>query len=129
MKIIHETIIPFKAFHADGTPSIVGFECTKTRLKVGEWKFYHENGNLSLVGHYKNGLEHGEHRSYYENGQLKIVSLYDNNSRVGEWKFFTESGRLAKTEYYENGFLIQTKHPAASQFKEVSSNSVANNAV
>ena len=105
MKITQGNLRSFKTFYGDGTPSIIGFECIKTNHKVGVWKFYHENGNLAHIGHYKDGLEHGEHRSYYENGQLKMVFFHENNIRVGEWKFYAESGLLERTEFYKNGFL------------------------
>ena len=120
MKITQDNLRPFKTFHGDETPSIIGFECIRTRLKVGVWKFYYENGNLALIGHYKDGLECGEHKSYYENGQLKMVFFHEDNIRVGEWKFYAESGLLEKIEFYKNGFLRKIEYPASSHLMEMS---------
>tara|TARA_B100000674_G_C37855762_1_gene922294 strand:- start:540 stop:929 length:390 start_codon:yes stop_codon:yes gene_type:complete len=120
MNITQENLRSFKTFHGDGTPSIIGFECIRTGQKVGVWKFYHENGNLALIGHYKDGLEDGEHRSYYENGQLKIIFFHENNMRVGEWTFYAENGLLEKIEFYKNGFLTKIEHSASTRLMEMS---------
>ena len=37
---------------------------------------YHNNGNVEIIGNYKNGEREGEWKDYYENGKLAIISNY-----------------------------------------------------
>ena len=60
----------------------------------GEWKFFHENGNLKAVGNLKDGKMQGEGKSFHENGNLEAVGNLKDNKRQGEWKYFHENGNL-----------------------------------
>ena len=37
----------------------------------GEWKYYHENGQLAIIGKYVNGKREGEWYMYNEDGSLR----------------------------------------------------------
>ena len=37
----------------------------------GNYRLYHENGQIKVKGQYKEGKEDGEWVGYYENGQIK----------------------------------------------------------
>ncbi len=38
--------------------------------QTGEWKIYHQNGQLHKVVNFKNGIQTGESKEFYEGGQL-----------------------------------------------------------
>ncbi|HFS67628.1 MAG TPA: hypothetical protein ENK67_05390, partial [Flavobacteriia bacterium] len=94
---------------------------------TGEWKFYHENGQLKSIGKYENGKEAGEWKVYYKNGQLykielwndgklmDIISCYDGEGNRldkgtlvngnGTVNYYDMTGKLTKVNTYENGVL------------------------
>lgn len=64
-------------------------------IKIGEWKWFFENGNLEKIGYYNdNGKEEGIWKEYYDNGKLKLEENYSNGNYDGY-----------VTEYYNNGQL------------------------
>src|SRR5690606_29858170 len=44
--------------------------------KMGEWKYYYENGNLKEVANYVRGYVNGRVIQYYPNGQKKNLGYY-----------------------------------------------------
>lgn len=79
---------------------------------------FYENGDTSIVEHYRHGNFHGAYRMYYENGQLQQAGRYEDNLMQGSWVQYYESGQLKEdvlfvngdengpfTEYHENGQL------------------------
>jgi hypothetical protein len=75
----------------------------KTINGIREIKRYYENGNLEsdekIDG---NGEQTGEWKFYYENGQLSMIGSYLDGKQHGKWKFYKETGELKATEYYIN---------------------------
>ncbi|PTX09829.1 MORN repeat protein [Sphingobacterium faecium] len=71
--------------------------------KTGEWKWYHDNGQLWIIENYKNGKRTGESNEYYENGQLMETGSYENGEKTGEWKEYHENGQLKSIEKFTNG--------------------------
>ena len=47
-------------------------------VKEGNYKSYHENGQLWLICNYANGLRHGEHKYFYITGELIVNRQYMN---------------------------------------------------
>ena len=39
---------------------------------------YHNNGNVLLIGNYKNGKREGKWKVYHENGKLRTIENYKN---------------------------------------------------
>jgi antitoxin component YwqK of YwqJK toxin-antitoxin module len=74
--------------------------------KNGEWKEYYENGQLKIVGFYKDGKQEGEWKEYHENGQLKSVGSFKNGRQEGEWKAYDENGQLKVIIHYKNGEVV-----------------------
>lgn len=65
----------------DGTPMFYGH--IKRGLPVGQWKYWHRNGQLSQIRHYgKNGWP------------------------TGDWHIFTGAGDTLLSEHFENGDLV-----------------------
>ena len=71
------------------------------KLKQGNWKYFHKNGNLKLEGKYKNDLKNGYFKTYSEDGNLKSTEKYiDGVLQID----VVELVKLdVKTDYYDNG--------------------------
>ena len=76
--------------------------------KIGEWKWYYENGKLKTIGNYdEEGGEIGEWKRYYKNGQLRVYTLYDSDGYAqGEWKWYYEDGQIWTDGKYYDGAKI-----------------------
>ena len=78
-------------------------------MRVGEWKEFHENGQVKAKGmygylhevyHVDWPMPYGESSNGFVPGDAEIVYLKD-----GEWQYFNERGRLIKVEFYYEGML------------------------
>ena len=49
--------------------------------KNGKEKIYYENGQISSIKNYKNGVVDGEYIEYYLDGKLKLKGSYKNGLR------------------------------------------------
>ena len=72
----------------------------ENNLKHGEFKSYHENGNLDIHCHYINGKRHGEYKIYHHNGQLLCHCHYNNGKQHGEYKSYYYNGTLIRATFY-----------------------------
>lgn len=96
-------------------------------MKVGEWKFWHPNGALQRVEHWRAGLldgpyevrdpkggllesgvydmgrATGEHREWYAADQQKQVTRYVDGVRDGPFTEWHENGKIAVTGGYARG--------------------------
>ncbi len=85
-------------------------------LKVGEWKFYHENGEIAKKGSFLD-----DKKDY-----IKLKKSLKEKAKIGKWEFFNADGQLEKTmistlskdnkhlikvikEYYKNKQIKSTK--------------------
>jgi antitoxin component YwqK of YwqJK toxin-antitoxin module len=76
------------------------------RRRQGLWIEYHNTGEFSGKGIYKDDKRTGEWEFYYPNGKTEQKGRFDNKGREqGAWKWYYESGRLYREEYYVNGKL------------------------
>ena len=71
----------------------------------GEYKWWHENGQLLSQKYYKEGKLHGEYKVWYENGQLKIQKFYKEGFSDGEDTSWWKNGQLSCQRYYKDGKL------------------------
>ena len=51
--------------------------------KTGNWKEFHENGNIKAIGNYKNGNSDGEWITYNEKGEIVRKSNYIDGNKNG----------------------------------------------
>ncbi len=72
--------------------------------KQGQWKEYYENGQLMASGVYKNNLRVGNWLFYHRNGNIEQKGSFSANGLPdGEWNYYYESGNLLKKEFYDKG--------------------------
>ncbi|PQJ82181.1 toxin-antitoxin system YwqK family antitoxin [Polaribacter glomeratus] len=81
-------------------------EYDSTGKAIGEWKHYHENGQLESIGKYENGEAIGEWKFYYKNGQLERVGKFENKIATGKWTFYFDNGKLKSIGNLENGQVV-----------------------
>ncbi len=73
-------------------------------LQQGEWKEYHENGQLKSQGKYLNGLKVGPWKYYYANTKVFETGKYDNQGRQqGKWMWYFDNGKVRRESNFFNG--------------------------
>ena len=81
---------------------------------VNVWKWYHENGQLSLICEMKNGKKDGIERGFYDNGDMRSIIHYKNGKTHGKLKFYHQYKDLVyqilvvrsnRVETYKDGKL------------------------
>jgi antitoxin component YwqK of YwqJK toxin-antitoxin module len=95
-----------KKYYNNGQLSIIGkyFDYNEISGKVGEWKYYYQNGQLAeSVKHSSDGKVNGERKQFYRNGILKEYSNWSKGYEVGKTKFYYPNGQLSKSgKMYNN---------------------------
>jgi uncharacterized protein len=74
-----------------------------TRLKSGEWKYYHSNQKISSIENYKDGKKHGNSKVYNAAGQLLIDENFDMGVKHGLVKEWNEKGMICRDGKFEKG--------------------------
>jgi len=92
----------WKFYNKNGELSGISFWKDGKRTRKGEWKFYH-NGKLRETGSYKLGKREGEWKSYHDNGKLSEIVSYKDGKKEGEWKSYYDNGKLAQIVFYKDG--------------------------
>ena len=59
--------------------------------------YFRETGELSFIGHYKNGELEGPWYTYRETGKLEFRQDYKNSLLHGIWEEYNEEGSLITT--------------------------------
>lgn len=78
----------------------------KNGLRQGEWVGYHENGNVSYNGQFKDNEPVGEFIYYSVEGKLIAKGHYHNRKKDGVWQYYSDKdGSLILAEDYKNGVL------------------------
>lgn len=63
---------------------------------AGQFTWWHENGQKSLVAIYKDGKKHGAWTWWHPNGIKSIQGEYVNDSPASKWLWWKETGRVAQ---------------------------------
>ncbi len=92
----------YKNYTLDGVLNTSGYYAGDH--KEGEWKYYTDNGVLTLVENYNtDGQLHGELKSYHINGQLKRHTTYKNDTLQGYDVEYYDNGTIREHGYNWNG--------------------------
>ena len=68
--------------------------------RVGEWKFYNNEGDLEEVTRYYMGLKHGQSVYFHKNGKIKIHAFFFLGLADSVFKAYFENGALAEKGEY-----------------------------
>ena len=115
---------PYKELYPGGKPFITGSYDSGKR--VGDWTFFHKNGQLAHREHYENGKLEGAWSMYREDGTKSDDVSYHNNKKNGTWAEYDAAGKPTsqrevkdgvqhgmRTEFYPSG-----KKKAEGRFTE-----------
>ncbi|HWY98111.1 MAG TPA: hypothetical protein VNY36_03400 [Bacteroidia bacterium] len=73
-------------------------------IQQGEWKEFHENGQLKAIGKYLNGVKVGEWKYYYANSKVFEIGKYDQSGRQqGKWMWYFDDGKVRRESNFYNG--------------------------
>lgn len=69
----------------------------------GEYKWWHENGNLWVHACKIDGKLEGECKEWHDNGQLMTCSFYRDGKIEGKYETYYENGSPQLREFYKQG--------------------------
>ncbi|MBK9290498.1 MAG: toxin-antitoxin system YwqK family antitoxin [Bacteroidetes bacterium] len=92
-----------KSYHENGKLSSVLRYEDGVLHGLSEW--YFANGNPMMRTHYNRGKLHGKQERFYENGVLQSVSWYKEDQLDSLMQHYSIAGRLVLEEYYRNDVL------------------------
>lgn len=96
----------------------------KFETKFGEYRRYHENGNLHIKCAFTNeGHYEGEFIKWYENGQIEQQCHFNNGYFDGKYISFYEDGRKFEKATFANDEILYYKswHPEGRKCSEFNS--------
>ncbi len=92
---------PKKTFYEEGQISEVKY--FSDGVADGEWKQFFQSGKVKIKCAYQDGKMHGRYKAFYPNGVPYIVGRYKNGVKSGVWATYDEKGEVEKEIEYENG--------------------------
>lgn len=92
----------YESYHKNGQVALK-YIAVNGKHPDGEHKVYYEDGSLSVVENYKNGLRDGESKCFYENKNLHCHEFYKNDKYDGNIKQYRKDGTLATSIEYKDG--------------------------
>lgn len=72
-------------------------------VMIGEVRSYTDEGKLKSIHTYSNDVLTGFAATFYENGQVELIGNYKEGEKDGEWKEYNDAGKLLSTKKYLNG--------------------------
>ena len=80
----------------------------KNGRNEGEWTEWHENGQKSRVMNYKFGRVDGKMSSWHDNGQKRLERNYKKGLKDGRSITWNREGRIKSEEIFEKGHSIES---------------------
>lgn len=78
-------------------------DATQSKLYTGEYREFHDNGEIRLNIFIKDGKPEGPYVVYFENGKPQEVRSYLKGEFHGIWRSYNSAGLLvAEAEYIHN---------------------------
>ncbi len=81
----------------------IHFFVDENNLIQGEYKRYHENGQLYIHTFFQNGNRHGEYKSFYGNGRKFEHIFFQNGNIHGEYKAYHDNGIILRETFFYQG--------------------------
>lgn len=69
----------------------------------GYWKLYYPTGELQAEGEYEDTKRIGDWIFYHKNGQIEHKAKYINGLPQGKWTWYYDNGKLRREEFYRRG--------------------------
>ena len=74
-----------------------------SNLKVGDWLFYYENGEIKAKGSYVKDKQNDLWYYYYSDGKNQQKGKYEMDKPVGEWLWWHHNGEIHRQERFKKG--------------------------
>lgn len=72
--------------------------------RQGLWQDFYPEGNLLAIGNYVNGVKVGEWKYYHQNDTLEQIGSYDKNGySTGKWFWYFDNGKIRRIENFFEG--------------------------
>lgn len=95
-----------KAYIFDSGKVIAEGIIDKEGIREGPWKDLFPDGTLKAAGNYDKGKKVGEWKYYHKNGQLEQTGSYNSEGKEeGTWTWYYSTGELVREENYINGLI------------------------
>jgi len=91
------------SYHFNGAKSSEG--TYKAGNKIGKWKFYYPNGELSSEEAFKKDQIIGEDFNYHKNGELESKVNYAEGARDGYYETHYIDGQLKEQGFYQKDVI------------------------
>ena len=93
-----------KDYYIDKKPQMQGaYRSINPDVKIGDFVYWHHNGQEKIKCHFKNGYLDGPYYEWYENGILKSEKNYSRGRLDGMERTWNNKGILSKSVEYKNG--------------------------
>lgn len=87
-----------------GLVEVTGLPGKDYYRQVGEWTYWHRNGQIQKKGTFTEGTETGWWKYWYKDGIRRREGAYDDKgNKDGPWKYWYENGLEAKEGSYKGG--------------------------
>ena len=93
------------SFYKDGSPKLYVDKVIKMedgKLEYyGNYFEHYDNGKIKTRARYnKEGKLEGEYKSYHENGEVKMEGQYLNGEAIGNFKYYDEKGKVIDEKFH-----------------------------
>lgn len=78
---------------------------TKSNVRHGYYKVYHDNGNVALEHTYNHGALNGVETIFHEDGSLSGKLALENGSYEGPFVYYHPEGTVKQKGYYRKGAM------------------------
>lgn len=78
---------------------------TKSNVRHGYYKLYHDNGNLALKHTYNHGALDGAETIYHEDGSLSGDLMLENGKYKGPFVYYHPEGTVQQKGYYKENVI------------------------
>lgn len=79
---------------------------------IGKYKYYYENGQVAYEFNYNskgNGKREGEQKYFHENGNIMIIGTWQNGQESGKLTEYYANGEVKAEKYYNGGRIDGSK--------------------
>ena len=101
---LNESTFKYKLYYENGQLEEEGY--WSNGKNIGEFKRYHENGNLAQAFNFnKEGRRFGVQRYFYSNGNIQFIGNWEEGKISGKANEFDELGQVEETKLFIDGKL------------------------
>ena len=79
----------------------------KQGLESGEWLEWYVNGQIKSKGFYQDGQRSGVFTQWYDNGQKGSEGKWSYNDKIGQWQYWFRNGQMSESTIYKDGAVQQ----------------------